>query len=76
MTYLDIDPSGKYLVSAGADHTLRLWDLENNREAHMIDLGAQGVRYVMFINNEEVLGITNSNQAFLYKNLSQRLFIL
>ncbi|MBP7800876.1 MAG: AAA family ATPase [Saprospiraceae bacterium] len=67
VTYLDIDPSGKYLVSAGADHTLRLWDLENNREAHMIDLGAQGVRYVMFINNEEVLGITNSNQAFLYK---------
>ncbi|MBK8278642.1 MAG: hypothetical protein IPK94_00280 [Saprospiraceae bacterium] len=67
VTYLDIDPSRKYLVSAGADHTLRLWDLENNREAHMIGPWCPECSIRDVINNEEVLGITNSNQAFLYK---------
>lgn len=68
VNYLDVDPLEKYLVSAGIDdHTLRLWDLDSRREVHSISLGDLGVRYVQFLNEDEVLGITDVNEAFLYK---------
>ncbi|MEO5581764.1 MAG: WD40 repeat domain-containing protein, partial [Saprospiraceae bacterium] len=77
VNYLDIDPGEKYLVSAGSDdHTMRLWDLNSRREVHKISLGEQGVRYVQFINETEVLGITNINEAFLYTLFNDKLVLL
>ncbi len=66
VNYIDLDSTNKYLVSAGYDHTLRLWDLNTQKEVDKVDLGIQGVRYTTFISKNEVLGIGNQNQAFLY----------
>lgn len=67
VTYIDLDPLDRYLVSAGIDQTMRVWDLDNKREVDKLDLGEQGVRYAIFINENEILGMGAKNQAFLYK---------
>ena len=67
VTYIDLDPLDRYLVSAGMDQTMRVWDIENKREVDKLDLGEQGVRYAIFINENEILGMGAKNQAFLYK---------
>jgi platelet-activating factor acetylhydrolase IB subunit alpha len=36
-------PSGKYLLSAGDDHTIRIWDLKTGRCVRKIDAHAQFV---------------------------------
>lgn len=66
--YLDIDPKEKYLVSVGAiDRKLILWDLSTKKEVDTVIIKNQSPRYVQFINDHEVLGITDGNEAFLYK---------
>ncbi len=67
VTYIDLDPLDRYLVSAGVDQTMRVWDIKSRREVDKLDLGDQGVRYAIFINDHEILGMGAKNQAFLYK---------
>lgn len=71
VNYIDLDPTERYLVSSGADHTMRLWDVKSKKQIDTIDLGAQGAKYATFINEDEVLGINQVNEAYLYR-LSDR----
>ena len=68
VNYLDIDPKEKYLVTIGGeDRKLILWDLNTKKEVDTVIIKNQSPRYIEFINDHEVLGITDGNEAFLYK---------
>ncbi|MBK8278648.1 MAG: hypothetical protein IPK94_00310 [Saprospiraceae bacterium] len=32
VNYIDLDPTERYLVSSGADHTMRLWDVKSKNK--------------------------------------------
>ncbi|MFD4831195.1 protein kinase [Streptomyces uncialis] len=44
----DISPDGGYVLSAGYDHTLRLWDVRTGRCAHVLDGHPTSVTDVLF----------------------------
>ena len=77
VNYLDADPTEKYLVSSGAeDKNLILWNLTSKKEIDKVFLNHTNIRYVQFINDHEVLGITQHNDAFIYKLFDHNLIYL
>jgi WD40 repeat protein len=65
---LDYHPSGKYIVTAGQDLSLKIWDLALQQEYRTLQGHKQSIKKVVYSPNGKYIASMSRNQAILWKH--------